>query len=306
MRISIQLSILLATLTIGAPSAGAAGPEAPVVGGTTVTKGHWPEVAGVVLNGGLCSGTLIAPDVVLTAGHCVDAGPLEVILDNVDLSRSGGERIRVARSMAYPDWENRYDAGVLVLERPAKTKPRKVAARCTAREELVSGGSVTVVGFGLTTASGTGDNTRLHQGTMAVTDASCTQDPSCQASIAPNGEFVAGGRGVDACFGDSGGPVFVDAAGGPAVAGIVSRGLAQPGTPCGNGGVYVRADQVMAWVERVTGRKIARTSCTGAADAPEEADGGGCAAGGGRAGAAFGLVLLGAVVAMRARRRARR
>jgi len=87
----------------------------------------------------------------------------------------------------------------------------------------------------------------------------------------------------------------------------VSRGRGLAGAPCGGGTVFVRADRVAAWVERVTGRRVARTSCEGRADAPDddEDDGGGCAAGSGRAGAATGLVLLLAIAAARARARRR-
>jgi secreted trypsin-like serine protease len=301
------VSILFASLAVGTPSAAAAGPEAPVVGGTPAPSGRWPDVAAVLLRDGLCSGTLIAPDVVLTAAHCIDGVPLEVVLDSVDYARTGGERIRVAWSLAYPDWQHRYDAGVIVLEHPAQTRPRRVAARCTAREQIFAGQSVLVAGFGMTGFDDTAPNTRLNEGWMSITDPTCTHDLACQPSIAPDGEFMAGGRGVDACFGDSGGPVFLDTAAGPALIGIVSRGLSLPGAPCGNGGVYVRADRVAAWVERVTGRRLARTSCEGRADAPDEADdGGGCAAGRGGAGAAFGLVLLGAIAVGRARRRPER
>jgi secreted trypsin-like serine protease len=296
---------LVCSLTVGPFVARAAGSEAPIVGGTPVPAGRWPDVAAVVLRDGICTGTLIAPDVVLTAGHCVEAVPLEVVLDSVDYARAGGERIRVAWAQAYPDWRHRYDAGVLVLERPARTKPRRIAARCTARAEIFAGQSVTVAGFGVTGSRGTEATTRLHEAAMSITDASCTRDPSCQPAIAPDGEFMAGGRGTDACFGDSGGPVYVDTPGGPALIGVVSRGLSLPGAPCGGGGVHVRLDPIAPWIERVTRRRLARTSCGGRADAEDAADGDGCAAAGG-AGAAFGLALLGAVTAARARSRTRR
>ena len=305
LRIPLCISFLfslVSSLTVGGGAA--ASPPSPIVGGTPVPAGRWPEVAAVLLRDGACSGTLVAPDVVLTAGHCIEGGPVEVVLDTVDYARTGGERIRVAWSRAYPDWERRYDVGVVVLDRPAKVTPRPVAARCTARAELVAGRSVTIAGFGLTSHGGTEASSRLHQASVSITDPSCTADPACTPSIAPEGEFVAGGQGVDSCFGDSGGPVYVAAPGGPALLGLVSRGLSVPGPPCGGGGVYVRADRVAAWIERVTGRLLARTSCEELADAPGS-DGGGCAAGSGGAGAALGLALLVAVTVARARRRAR-
>jgi uncharacterized protein (TIGR03382 family) len=190
-----------------------------------------------------------------------------------------------------------------VLERPANVTPRAVASRCTARAKVAAGQAVTVAGFGITSSGGTEASSRLHQASISITDPSCTADPACAPSIAPDGEFAAGGQGVDSCFGDSGGPVYVAASGGPALLGLVSRGLSLPGVPCGGGGVYVRADRVAAWVEHVTGRRLARTSCEELAHAPDD---GGCAAGSGGAGAALGLVLLPVVTAVRARRRAQR
>ena len=117
----------------------------------------------------------------------------------------------------------------------------------------------------------------------------------CGAGAAPRGEFAAGGRGTDSCFGDSGGPALLDTADGPVLVGVVSRGLAVPGAPCSNGGIYVRADKVVPWVERVTGREIARTTCAGRTDAPGEdpdVEAGGCSVGG-AASLAVGFVLIG-------------
>jgi secreted trypsin-like serine protease len=310
LRISLSILFLVSSLTLAARVA-AAGPEAaPIVGGTPAPRGTWPDAAAVLLRDGLCSGTLIAPDVVLTAGHCIHGEPLEVVLDTVDLARAGGERIDVAWSRAYPAWWSRYDVGVLMLERPAeRVKPRRVAAPCTARAMIAAGRDVTIAGFGLTSYRGAEPNSRLHQATLLIADPACAGDPACEPSIAPGGEFIAGGRGLDACFGDSGGPAYVDAPGGPALAGVTSRALSRPGAPCSGGGIYVRADRVAPWIERVTGRRLARTSCEGRADgdadepAPDDGEGdGGCAAGrGGGAGAALALAL--ALALQRRRRR---
>ena len=279
--------------------------NAPVVGGTVVPPGEWPDVALVVAPDALCTGTLIAPDVVLTAGHCIGIHPAEVMLGSVDYTQPGGEVIKVKSATAYPDWQHQYDVGVLVLEHPSKAKPRAIAATCTAKK-LVAGADVRVVGFGLTTTSGTGDNTKLHEGTMQVDDASCTMDPSCAAAVAPDGEFTAGGNGIDACFGDSGGPIYMGSGRDVSLIGVVSRGLSLPGNPCGNGGVYIRADKVASWVEKVTGRKVTRASCGGKADGEDAApdDMGGCSAGGEALGGGV-LLAMGALWLLTVARRRR-
>src|SRR5450755_777674 len=161
----------------------------PVVGGTTVPAGAYPDVALVVAPMALCTGTLIAPDVVLTAGHCIDTNPKEVLLGSVDYNAPDGEVIPVKSATAYPSWQTQFDVGVLVLDHASKAKPRPIAAACTAKD-LKAGASVTLVGFGLTTSAGTGDNTKLHEVALTVTDPSCADDPSCAAAVAPNAEFI--------------------------------------------------------------------------------------------------------------------
>ncbi|HEY0251608.1 MAG TPA: trypsin-like serine protease, partial [Kofleriaceae bacterium] len=181
--------------------------EAPVVGGTSVPAGKYPDVVLVAAPTALCTGTLIAPTVVLTAGHCIDIDPKEVLIGSVDYTKPDGEVIPVKSATAYPSWETELDVGVLVLDHASKAKPRPIAAACTAKD-LDAGAKVTLVGFGLTTAAGTGDNSKLHETKLTVTDAACTETEGCAPAVAPNGEFVAGGAGKDSCFGDSGGPIL--------------------------------------------------------------------------------------------------
>lgn len=294
------LGILL--LSSSAVSAGTL--DTPVVGGTPVPAGEYQDVVAVIAQDAMCSGTLIAPDVVLTAGHCIETHPIGVIVGSVELARPGGEAIKVKSATAYPSWKSSYDVGVLVLEHPASVKPRAIASACSVKEHLKSGADVRVVGFGLTDAAGAGMNTALHQAMLPVHDATCTADPACQPNVAPSGEFTAGGMGVDSCFGDSGGPLYLSTAHGEALIGVVSRGEYAGGEPCGGGGVYVRADAVASWIEKTTGRTLTRSSCDVPADGPgdeEDAEAGGCSATHGWVG---GGALLGlAVLALLATRR---
>lgn len=272
-----------------------------MVGGTAVPEGKWRDVVLVVSQDSTCTGTLIAPDIVLTAGHCIESQPYEVITDTVDYNR-GGDRIAVKSSRAYPDWENKFDVGILMLEHVARGRPRAIAPACAAKQGLRDGQMVHLVGFGMTSDTNP-DNTQLREADLRIYDASCTTDDSCQAAVAPHGEFLAGGNGEGSCFGDSGGPVFLNTKQGPALVGIVSRGIAVPGSTCADGGVYVRADKIVSWVQRVTGVDLDPSTCSVPADDAGEAEveEGGCSAGG-SAGLGIGLVLL----ALTRRRRGRR
>jgi secreted trypsin-like serine protease len=230
-------------------------------------------VVAVLGTKGLCTGTLIAPDVVLTAGHCIEIDPLYVITHADSLEPGApGEQLAVKWSRAYPDWEDRFDVGVVVLQRMARTKPRAIATACLANERLASGAPVTIVGYGLIAPDASDANTRLHAARLPVTDPYCERSPGCLRTAWPKGEFAGGGRGTDACYGDSGGPAYIETPSGFALAGVVSRGLAIDGLPCGNGGIFARADKVVAWIQSVTERKLERVGCNGPGDDPDETD----------------------------------
>jgi len=79
------MSKLLGLLAMGLAVAGCAQDSStdevttsdqPILGGQNTTKGQFPDVVAVEANlggscGYLCTGTLVAPDLVLTAAHCV-------------------------------------------------------------------------------------------------------------------------------------------------------------------------------------------------------------------------------------------
>jgi secreted trypsin-like serine protease len=303
---SVVLVLLLAvtsTATAGqrlAPSTPQQSDDAnnAVVGGSTVPPGQWPDAVAVLGTNGTCTGTLIAPDVVLTAGHCAGIKPTQVIANTTDYSQDGGVRVQVARTEAYPNWQQEYDAAVLVLASPIEgVAPRKIGTSCTF-DDFARTTSVRLVGFGATDMMGQTANTQLKQAMTAVTDPECTGGNGCKQEIAPGGEFVAGGTGTaDSCFGDSGGPVYLDTPFGAVVIGAVSRGVAGAETPCGGGGIYVRTDKLIDWIEDTTGRTIEADGCDGNEYSSEDvvddaADEVGCSATRGASLGALPLVLL--------------
>lgn len=290
------------------PSTGGVMPQSgsehsSVVGGTTAPLGKWPDAVAVLGPNGSCTGTLVAPDVVVTAGHCSEIHPSQVIANTVDFTQ-GGDKVGVISTTAYPDWQHSYDISVIVLAKPiTNVTPRKLGTSCTF-DHFVAAMDVHLVGFGLTAADGTGDNTHLNEAMAPVVDPTCMGPYGCVKSIAPGGEFVAGGGGTDSCFGDSGGPVYLDTPRGVIAIGAVSRGVNGSSTPCGGGGIYVRTDKVIDWLEATTGRDIAQDDCGGAPVEPaaKTADmGGGCSTTHGGSGLGV-LIALGGLVAMRRRR----
>src|SRR5688572_16628570 len=67
----------------------------PVINGTAVPAGKWPDAVAVLSATGSCTGTLIAPDVVLTAGHCANPAPTTVIANTTNYNGTGGVRATV-------------------------------------------------------------------------------------------------------------------------------------------------------------------------------------------------------------------
>ncbi|HTL35074.1 MAG TPA: trypsin-like serine protease, partial [Kofleriaceae bacterium] len=55
-----------------------------IVGGEDVALGDWPDAVAIFGTSGTCTGTLIAPDLVLTAGHCAGINPTKIIANTVD------------------------------------------------------------------------------------------------------------------------------------------------------------------------------------------------------------------------------
>ena len=304
------LALLLATATAHAGQSSAPGPSesertSAIVGGSNVPPGEWPDAVAVLGSTGTCSGTLIAPDVVLTAGHCAGIKPVQIVANTTDYAESGGVRGHVAKTQAYPSWQTEYDVAVLVLASEVKqVAPRRIGTKCTfdgfSRET-----EVRLVGFGATNESGTATNTHLKQAMTAVLDPECVGGNGCKKAIAPGGEFVAGGTGhADSCFGDSGGPVYLDTPAGAVVIGAVSRGVDGAATPCGGGGIYVRTDKLVDWIEETTERAIEKDECDDLAysnEAPDEASAEvGCSAT--RGGSGLGAIAIALLALMRRRR----
>src|SRR3954471_22340613 len=162
-----------------------------IVGGSDVADGQWPDTVAVLGTDGSCTGTLIAPDVVLTAGHCANIKPTHIIANTVDYAKSGGVRINVARTTAYPHWQTTYDVSIIQLVAPVTgVEPRKLGTSCTFASFKATT-NVHLVGFGATDMQGTSANSHLKEAMTAVVDPTCMGGRGCNKTVAPGGEFVA-------------------------------------------------------------------------------------------------------------------
>lgn len=248
----------IASVPIAAAAPGAGRTE--VIGGTAAAQGAWPDVAAVLypimgVDKQVCSGTLIAPSIVITAGHCYLSNliPDHVLIGAASLDHpEQGETIEVRTGLVYPSADTSEDVTALILAQPSTLPPRALATGWAATD-IQNGAKVELVGFGAISSDGQEYPTALQQAETTVTDANCSKASGCRAADQPNGELGAGGNGIDTCPGDSGGPLYLETSYGTFLAGVTSRGYADSTVVCSGGGIYERPDKFVAWLEQATG-----------------------------------------------------
>jgi MYXO-CTERM domain-containing protein len=266
LRLSDFISLLITTMLVTTHVAYADSPSQGVIGGTNVPVGKWSDVAGIFIGGQVaCTGTLIAPDVVITAGHCNDTALTQVVVGSNDTSITGrGEIIPVAKRFEYPSSQSTFDVTILKLAHPATIAPRKIATGW-ASLAVQNGAPVTFAGFGSIDAGGGEYIPQLQEASSTITDAGCDKSSGCNPGAKPAGELGAGGMGIDTCPGDSGGPLYVQLGNDFFLAGVTSRSYDNATSPCKDGGIYARPDKIVDWIETQVGESVGRGPAPNAA-----------------------------------------
>ncbi len=245
------LYVTLSLFAASATSTAMAGSlETPIVGGTTTTVGQYPSVVAIEAGPGLCTGTLITPEWVLTAAHCVLPSELGVstqaqvtamtTVHYNTVSAFSGSTVKAQDTMPDPMFNvnnlGAHDSGLIHLATPITAiKPSSINFDPTVAP---IGTAVTMVGFGLSNGSqqtGAGTERVVDQTVIA-----CTQLEGLDTNLLCFNQSNGKGK----CNGDSGGPSFAMVGGKLVEVGITSFG----DQTCSTFGADTRVDAEKAFI----------------------------------------------------------
>jgi hypothetical protein len=229
-----------------------------VENGTPAKLNEFPDVVAVAgRNEPRCSGTLVAPRIVVSVAHCLGAD--RVYFGNRYVKNGGGTVVAVAQSKVAPRTSGQVDVPLVLWLAKSPYDGSVAPVRRLAKSSIVDNAAFGLIaGFG---ASGSQAYGTKRHGQVNVLSRDCKGSvggsPEAEFYRCRGGsELVASGTQTNTCGGDSGGPLIVAYRGTLYLAGITSRPWkGQPG--CKGGSIFVRVDSPRegggGWLEQVIG-----------------------------------------------------
>ena len=196
--------------------------------------------------GSACSGTLIAPDVVLTAGHCVE-GSREIAIAWIDRGKPVLEPVTAAAT--HPQFsgfnQRSIDLALLRLSKPMRSdfQPARL-------DDALEHDAYELAGFGLQTSYDEASAGRLRSVETGALALSTSRVLHLGRESSPSD--------IQICKGDSGGPVFAATPGGAVLSAVIVatyNSNVKPGARwsaiCGNTAQAIRIAPQRGWIDGV-------------------------------------------------------
>ncbi|WP_375786909.1 trypsin-like serine protease [Bradyrhizobium sp. Pha-3] len=219
----------------------------------------YPDVVLISGNEGICTGTLIDTQHVVTAAHCFCEGvSREVAVGTSLLDVTARSDVDPDKSRSHIDCDKmkpdnvaqnvgQGDIALLTLKTPLQS----VAVRRIATEPVVrAAASVRAVGFGKTEGDSAGTKFVVDIVIGSYDCRGAAVSGAGKYGCTPDTEMIAAGLNRDTCSGDSGGPVYILGQDiNLYLAAVTSRSV-DPSGACGKGGIYAKltVPQVKQWL----------------------------------------------------------